>query len=603
MTAERDKCGLSSLLPMSCRGRAEAFARRLHSRLKSLGSQDGGNGVADEHSWLGAHDPSVSVSQPRHSSDSEFFLDFGLLESPGSPVEEITQPVFADVINNKDDLPGQEACQCLSVKGLAKTRVPSNDSDSSSDGTYYDLDTDSERLTNGETVNGNGLAERSPDESSEKDHLLNNNDVFKSPLSSECNGVLKSASYSDESTLSFPDEDYSSLEVPELSASEKVEEARERVVNGVDCVDFAKTNGEVVGVNGDVYCSHLNIEKDLTVEYPLVSEVTFVPTIELTLIDLPKDTVDESTSTENDTIELNKEHTKVEPTVTEVNCTGDVEQTKLDSTLTEVNSNEDEEQIKAELKQERELSTEDYYDSEPEERPRVRRCSSLKTGKTPPGTPGRKKIVRFADVLGLDLADVRTFLDEIPKIPNSAYEDLKDADLNDSSADTPVDATGISLISGPRPEKMLMPLFQQPGGLPNFLDRVRDQQVCVENAVVSDPSILAISGTVRVRNLDFNKSVHIRYTLDSWKTYADLQATYVQNSCDGFSDKFSFVLYANNLPVGQRIEFAARFHCRGCLYWDNNNGANYCFQCLPTTPRNSITPIAATNDDWRASFY
>jgi hypothetical protein len=52
---------------------------------------------------------------------------------------------------------------------------------------------------------------------------------------------------------------------------------------------------------------------------------------------------------------------------------------------------------------------------------RIQRSSSLKTGKTPPGTPGRKKIVRFADVLGLDLADVRTFLDEIPNVPTSAF--------------------------------------------------------------------------------------------------------------------------------------------------------------------------------------
>ena len=52
---------------------------------------------------------------------------------------------------------------------------------------------------------------------------------------------------------------------------------------------------------------------------------------------------------------------------------------------------------------------------------KMRRCSSLKTGKTPPGTPASKKIVRFADVLGLDLADVRTFLDEIPSVPKSAY--------------------------------------------------------------------------------------------------------------------------------------------------------------------------------------
>jgi len=56
--------------------------------------------------------------------------------------------------------------------------------------------------------------------------------------------------------------------------------------------------------------------------------------------------------------------------------------------------------------------------------PVIRRCSSLKTCKTPPGNATCKKIVRFADALGLDLADVRTFLDEIPKIPNSAFNDL-----------------------------------------------------------------------------------------------------------------------------------------------------------------------------------
>lgn len=40
-TGSERPCGLSSLLPigMSCRGRAEAFARRLQSRLRTLGTQ------------------------------------------------------------------------------------------------------------------------------------------------------------------------------------------------------------------------------------------------------------------------------------------------------------------------------------------------------------------------------------------------------------------------------------------------------------------------------------------------------------------------------------------------------------------------------------
>lgn len=226
---------------------------------------------------------------------------------------------------------------------------------------------------------------------------------------------------------------------------------------------------------------------------------------------------------------------------------------------------------------------------------RVRRCSSLKTGKTPPGTPGRKKIVRFADVLGLDLAAVRTFMDEMPKIPKSAYEDLDLPEPGD-----------VSVSLGPRVDKVLMPLFQQPGALAGFLDIIRDRHVSLENAAVTDPVTMTITGSVRVRNLDFHKSVYIRYSTDSWRTYSDLQANYVENSCDGFSDKFTFTVYGNALQVGERIELAVRFHCKGQILWDNNYGANYCFQCLPvSTPNRPATaPADVQVDVWHgASFY
>ena len=219
-------------------------------------------------------------------------------------------------------------------------------------------------------------------------------------------------------------------------------------------------------------------------------------------------------------------------------------------------------------------------DEEDFERPpqRVRRCSSLKTGKTPPGTPGRKKIVRFADVLGLDLADVRTFLDEVPKVPIQAYYDLV-YDVTSMSPNNPT-------LVGPSLDKVLVPLFQQPGSLPAFLERVKDKQVCLENAAVTDPISLTIIGSVRVRNLDFHKSVHIRYSLDNWRSYSDMMANYVENSCDGFSDKFTFLIFGNSLQIGQRIEMAIRFQAKGQQYWDNNYGQNYCFQCLPCALRN-----------------
>lgn len=245
------------------------------------------------------------------------------------------------------------------------------------------------------------------------------------------------------------------------------------------------------------------------------------------------------------------------------------------------------------------ITTEANHTSDEEEfeRPpqRVRRCSSLKSGKTPPGTPGRKKIVRFADVLGLDLADVRTFLDEVPKVPMQAYDDL----IYDVLSMSPNSQTPI----GPTLNKVLVPLFQQPGALPAFLERVKNKQVCLENAAVTDPISLTIIGSVRVRNLDFHKSVHIRYSLDNWRSYSDMMANYVENSCDGFSDKFTFLLFGNSLQIGQRIEMAIRFQAKGQQYWDNNYGQNYCFQCLPCAIRNdpNCVPTSLTDTKIAAS--
>lgn len=243
--------------------------------------------------------------------------------------------------------------------------------------------------------------------------------------------------------------------------------------------------------------------------------------------------------------------------------------------------------------------TEEDDDDIETKRRHFRRCSSLKTGKTPPGTPGRKKIVRFADVLGLDLADVKTFLDEVPTVPKSAYEDLHGIELSSSPVlDSPLARIAVAI---PKAEKVLIPLFQQPSMQPNFLDRVRNNNVCLESAYVSDSAFSAISGLVRVKNIDFHKSVYIRYSIDKWRSFSDLQAKYVPSSCDGFSDKFTFVLYAHTLTPGQRLEFAVRYHSCGAQYWDNNGGNNYIFECINQVPPDPGVPPSPM-ETW-AAFY
>lgn len=128
------------------------------------------------------------------------------------------------------------------------------------------------------------------------------------------------------------------------------------------------------------------------------------------------------------------------------------------------------------------------------DRSELRKSSSLKAKKTPPGTPSRKKMVRFADALGLDLEDVRHVLnaENPPKIPASAMADLK---------------VGIESDRKELGKRFLTPCFQQPGASENFLQRVIAQKVCLENAIITD---LTITGVVRVANIGFHKIVRVR---------------------------------------------------------------------------------------------
>ncbi|XP_013780313.1 glycogen-binding subunit 76A-like [Limulus polyphemus] len=212
------------------------------------------------------------------------------------------------------------------------------------------------------------------------------------------------------------------------------------------------------------------------------------------------------------------------------------------------------------------------------------RSTSLKTGKTPPGTPSRKKIVCFADALGLDLEAVRHIgpEDEELNIPASAFSDLKVSSHTSGRSST-------SLISQTNPfacslnvhkpshsSCTLIPLFPQPITRNDFLDRIRSQKICLENIIASD---LNVKCHVRVLNISFEKLVLARYTTNEWLTYDDVLANYVHGSCDGWSDKFSLNFLVPGMSQGQRLIFAVRFLANGQEFWDNNDGKNYILRC------------------------
>lgn len=111
---------------------------------------------------------------------------------------------------------------------------------------------------------------------------------------------------------------------------------------------------------------------------------------------------------------------------------------------------------------------------------------------------------------------------------------------------------------------------------------VSGKQIQVES-ITLDALTRSLRGTLRVRNLAFEKRVWIRYTTDHWRSYADLDARYLQ-SCstpDLPQDQFTFDLVLSQVfpgdmnVAGRSLEFAAQYQVLGSVYWDNHEGLNY----------------------------
>ncbi|KMZ00519.1 glycogen-binding subunit 76A [Drosophila simulans] len=620
----RPPCSIISIIPTigmsSCRGRAEAFARSLSSKLRTLGSQttEEGEGNAEDepiingtstNTWVNSHDSEQTVTdlQPlRHESDS--FFDFDCeLESPGSPVDECE---YLRLIETASNTPHNSTAE----SGYACASMASSHS-SSNDGPYFDASASTSKAAaaQDQTLPASELKEYVNTLQLNGRHGLTNGVQEEQPAGQDAvqedEAFLQAQILSElqKHSISLTEVDQTRAEEGKLTNGhlEEVEELQLKDVlevagttNRAPNVIAAPQEEEAFPNRTQEESPNDRVQKESS-QQRVVEETPFEGFQKESLKDrVQEDASDERVQeeTSNDTVQVETNHKSATESIpTEVTTperspeesrndelSPDSGVDETDKSASNLTVNVDLAQIEQAKQDATEAvekngahsrgATVDTTDDEDDCRPqRIRRCSSLKTGKTPPGTPGRKKIVRFADVLGLDLADVKTFLDEIPTIPKSAFEDLEILE-----SEPP-------LQLGPKSDKLLMPLFQQPGGLPKFLDAVREKQVSLENAAVTDNINQTISGSVRVRNLDFHKSVHIRYSLDGWRSYADLQANYVENSCDGFSDIFTFVLFGNSLHVGQRLEFAVRFQCKGQQFWDNNYGANYCFQCLPSS--------------------
>ncbi|MCX7921864.1 MAG: CBM21 domain-containing protein [Clostridia bacterium] len=93
--------------------------------------------------------------------------------------------------------------------------------------------------------------------------------------------------------------------------------------------------------------------------------------------------------------------------------------------------------------------------------------------------------------------------------------------------------------------------------------------------VLDQASILGntLSGYIYLKNIDYDKDVKVRYTLDDWATYEEVYATYNSSL---YSSGFELWSFSTGVPIGvSGVKFAISYTANGITYWDNNFDRNY----------------------------
>lgn len=168
-----------------------------------------------------------------------------------------------------------------------------------------------------------------------------------------------------------------------------------------------------------------------------------------------------------------------------------------------------------------------------------------------------KKRVSFADDVGMNLVSIRL--------------------LTESSDTPPVIRPQVlqSLSQGssvPRASPLMLNFSQPASNYMAFREKIEKDCVSLENVILKDYLLI---GTIKVKNIAFEKLVKVRCTFDSWETSQDFVATYVPNGQNAY-DTFSFeIRVPPTMDVRKKVQFCVCFVANGQEYWDSNSGSNY----------------------------
>ncbi|KNC31879.1 hypothetical protein FF38_10637 [Lucilia cuprina] len=189
----------------------------------------------------------------------------------------------------------------------------------------------------------------------------------------------------------------------------------------------------------------------------------------------------------------------------------------------------------------------------------------------------RKKVI-FADDEGLSLTQVRV-MSEPSNVP--PYWSMKFLEQITQGLVTP------------HPADQWTVDFKQPASdYLAFRQSIESNYVSLENVIVKDEESIVV-GTVKVKNISFEKEVIVRVTWDDWKSQQDIFCTY--NKAYGpatcahvIFDTFSFKITLP--PSSKRLEFCICFRADTHEYWDNNKGLNYTISKRSPFYYNALSP-------------
>ena len=191
-------------------------------------------------------------------------------------------------------------------------------------------------------------------------------------------------------------------------------------------------------------------------------------------------------------------------------------------------------------------------------------ASTRSPSRSDPSSPapraGKKK-VSFADDLGLALVKVR-FMTEPSSTPPRLRPEILSSLTHGAKAG----------VSATPPLRLN---FTQPAS--DYLEFRRKLEInCVslENVIIKNYDLM---GTIKVKNIGFEKEVFLRCTFDSWATTENISAAFTPTSTSGGQfDTFSFsIRVPAKTDFSKNTMFCVCFLGGGQEFWDNNDGKNY----------------------------